>query len=543
MRRNLSQATEGLIELLYIRAGLWNRFVQAEKAEDIIRKLLDAGEPEAIPDLLPLLLTGDKRSVKASAVAIHGLLRQLKPADYVNFDQFVRQGWSNWHERRGPWYWMKPGDVSHLANFGEESISILGIASFHGSGYVREEATRRLGKVVTGAELPFLLIRVNDWVEAVRSLARSLLMARIRSDYLPHFLMWLPLALRLGGAKRNDDSTIAQAIRELFERPEARNALEEGFESKDKFTRRFCFDVALNSDDAGLESTIRQAFAIQDLDVRKAAVSKLDAILPNNKWNDLLVVARRDASASVRREALNFYLEKFGEQAEQEFESALLDANISIREMAQQFFAKQGNVDVRDFYAQSLNASGSRKLSAAIAGLGEAGGAADARLVEPFFANSSARVRASALHAVGKLNPDAYIETFVFALEDASAGVAREGALALIRKANFVGGLRLWEIYIRSLYPHNKRFVLYLISRISKWDSIFYLVQSLSETDERLVELSKRYVARWFSRYNRSFAVPSADQLKRLRKLLDERNLLVSAETEQSLESLMKSFG
>src|SRR5208282_2316218 len=101
----------------------------------------------------------------------------------------------------------------------------------------------------------------------------------------------------------------------------------------------------------------------------------------------------------------------------------------------------------------------------------------------------------------------------------------------------------LGKIYIRSLYPHNKRFVLYLISRISKWDSIFYLVQSLSETDERLVELSKRYVARWFSRYNRSFAVPSADQLKRLRKLLDERNLLVSAETEQSLESLMKSFG
>lgn len=541
MRRALSQATEELIEQLYMRAGLWNRFVHAERAEDIIRKILEAGEPEAIPDLLPLLLTGDKRSAKASAEAIHRLLRQLKPADFVNFDQLVRQGYSNWHERRAPWYTIKANDVGRISNMGEVSVSILGIASFHGSGYVREEATRRLGKIDTGAELPFLLIRTNDWVEAVRTLARNLVIARIRSDYLPHFLKWLPLALRLDGAKRNEHSAILQAIRELLETPEARNALEEGFESKDKFTRRFCFDVALNSGVAGVVSTIKQAFATQDLEVRKAAVTKLSAILPNNKWNDLLVVARRDASASMRRGALNIYLEKFGEQAEQEFRSALLDANISIREMAQQFFAKKGSVDVRGYYARSLNASG-RKLSAAIAGLGETGGAADAKLLEPFFAEPTARVRAAALHAVGKLNPDAYTETFVSALEDASVGVAREGALALIRKANLVGGLRLWEIYVRSHYPHNKRFVLYLISRISKWDSIIYLIQSLSEADERLVELIKRYVARWFSRYNRSFTVPSADQLKRLRKLLGERNLLVSSGTERALESLMKSF-
>lgn len=543
MRRTHSQATEGLIEQLYVRAGLWNRFVHAENAEDIIRKILDAGEPEAIPDLLPLLLTGDKQSIKASAGAIHGLLRQLKPADFVNFDQFVRQGWSNWHQRLEPWYRMKPSDVDHLARIGEESVSILGIASSHGSGYVREEATRRLGKIDTGAELPFLLIRANDWVEAVGSLARSLVIARIRSDNLIHFLKWLPLALRLGGAKRNDNTTILKAIRELFETPEARNTLEEGFESKDKFTRRFCFDVALNSGVAGVESTIRQAFAIHDLEVRKAAVNKLGAILPNNKWNDLLVVARQNASATVRREALNIYLEKFGEQAEQEFKSALLDANISVRELAQQFFAKKGNVDVRGYYAQSLNAIGASKLSAAIAGLGETGGAADARLVEPFFAKSSARVRAAALHAVGKLNPEAYIETFISALGDASAGVVREGALALIRKGNLVGGLRLWEIYDRSLYPHNKRFVLFLIARISKWDSIIYLIQSLSETDERLVELSKRYVARWFARYNRSFAVPSADQLKRLRKLLSGHSMLINSKTELSLESIIKYFG
>jgi HEAT repeat protein len=504
---------------------------------------LHAGEPEAIPDLLPVLITGDKRSIKASAEAIHGLLRQLKPMDFVSFDQFVRQGYSDWRPRRESWYTMKPRDVSHIADIGEESVSILGIASFHASGYVREEAARALGRIETGAELPFLIIRANDWVDSVRSLARSLLLARIRSDYLPHILMWLPLALRLGNTRRDDHSTIIQAIRKVFETPEARKTLEAGFESPDKFARRFCFEIALNSDVADLQALLKRAFHTQDLQIRRAAVTRLRAILPHNELNEFLVVARRDSSATVRGEALNIYLEKFREQAEQEFQSALLDSNISIRERAQQFFEKKSAFDIRGYYTKYLNVDERRKLAATIAGLGETGLAIDSRLVESFFTNYSPRVRTAALHAVAKLNRDAYIDQFVFALEDPSARVGREGALALSKKANLVGGLRLWEVYVRTRHLHSKRFVLYLLARINKWDSVTYLIQSLSDQDERLVELSTRYITRWFARYNRSFVAPSAGQLKRLRDILGELSLLVSSETQHKLESILKSFG
>jgi hypothetical protein len=516
--------------------------VHAEKPEEILRKILEAGEPEAIPDLLPLLITGDKRTIKASAEAIHGLMRRLRPVDFANFDTFVRMGCVDWR-RREPWYRMKTSDVDHLARIGEESVSILGIASFHASGFVREEATRLLGKIETGDELPFLLIRVNDWVEVIRSLARDLVMARIRADYLAHLLKWLPLALRMGGAKRADHSALLKAVRKLFELPEARETVEAGFASEDKLGRRFCFDVALSSDVVGVERAVRKAFERRDLEVRKAAVIKLGALLPNGEWNGLLVLARRDASAAVRRVALEIYRDKFPALATEEFEVALLDANISVREMAQEFFRKAGTVDVRDYYVRSLGASGGRKLTAAIAGIGETGRAEDARLLEAYIVHASAAVRASALHAVARLNRDAYVDAFIFALEDASARVGREGALALIRKANLVGGARLWEIYERSRYLHSKRFVLYLLARINKWDSIAYLIRSLSDTDERLVEMSKRYIARWFARYNRSFVAPRAEQLKALRDLLDQRNLLVSAEMELQLGAIVKSFG
>jgi hypothetical protein len=45
----------------------------------------------------------------------------------------------------------------------------MALASFHPSGYVREEAIAHLAAVWDGTELPFLLIRVNDWVAPVRA--------------------------------------------------------------------------------------------------------------------------------------------------------------------------------------------------------------------------------------------------------------------------------------------------------------------------------------------------------------------------------------
>jgi HEAT repeat protein len=542
MKNKPSESTERLIESLYTKKGLWDRFVQPDAQDEVIRQIAEAGEPSVIPDLLPILITGDRKSILASAEAIHHLLQQLKPADFARFDEFVRQGYSDWRVRREPWYLIKPKDVGHLASMGEMSVSLLGIATSHTNGYVREEAIRELGKTETGAELPFLFIRANDWVDVIRSSARNLLLNRIRPDYVHHLLAWLPLALRLSKARRDDHSPIVEAVRRLFESVEARETLHKGFESQDQFVRRYCFDLALNLNGAAQLTVLQRAFMEQDPQVRKAAVRKLHAILPNNALKGLLTRARNDACMPVRREALHIYSEKYGDQAEQEFQSALLDPNIAVREEAQYFFRKKSTLDLRAYYSQILNASKGRKLCASVAGLGETGLPKDSQLVERFVADPSSTVRTAALHAIARLNPDAYLDQFVLALNDASAKVTREAVAALSKKSNSIGGQRLWEVYNHSRYLHVKRGVLYLLARISKWDSIAFLIQSLTDQDESLVELSQRYIVRWFARYNRSFTVPSAEQLATLRTVLSRCNLLVSSGTQRQLDSLLKSF-
>lgn len=49
-----------------------------------------------------------------------------------------------------------------------------------------------------------------------------MILERIRPEYSHRLLTWLPLALRLGKAGRGDHPEIIEALRELFESPEAR---------------------------------------------------------------------------------------------------------------------------------------------------------------------------------------------------------------------------------------------------------------------------------------------------------------------------------
>jgi hypothetical protein len=141
----------------------------------------------------------------------------MKPLDYTHFDQSVRQSYSNWRIHREPWFAIKPRDVARLAKLGESAVCILGIASCHGNGYVRAEAIRKLGKIRNGSELPFLLIRVNHWVEVNRASAHELILARARIDYAQHLVTCLPLVMRLKKIVRTDQSDLVNALTSVLE--------------------------------------------------------------------------------------------------------------------------------------------------------------------------------------------------------------------------------------------------------------------------------------------------------------------------------------
>src|SRR3989442_8059059 len=164
-----------------------------------------------------------------------------------------------------------------LECFGDASVSLFGMASFHRSGYVREAAIKRLDLITSGAELPFLILRLNDWVSNVRDAAYGAIRSRLRSEYARHFIANLQLLTRLEEAGRADHKPLVQAIYQLSQSAECWSALLESLKSEDRFIKRASFKLALNSIAPALPEAVRLALHQKDTVVRAWAAHRVSS--------------------------------------------------------------------------------------------------------------------------------------------------------------------------------------------------------------------------------------------------------------------------
>jgi len=236
--RQPSPQTIALIEQLDAPVSLWERLKGSSGEVAILSAIGDSSEPAATIDILPFVLSGTPDVAAAAALAVHKLILQIP---------LIELGWLDWTLRRRSrhrgrygfqWHKLAPAQLGLFARFDEASASLLGVSSFHESGYVREAAINRLNLITSGAELPFLLFRINDWVPNVRDAAYRAINSRLQPKYCHCFIENLTLIARLKQAGRADHQALIDAIDELLKSDECRTALLESLRSKDRFIRR-----------------------------------------------------------------------------------------------------------------------------------------------------------------------------------------------------------------------------------------------------------------------------------------------------------------
>jgi len=538
-KKRLSENTLKLVERLHRPRSFIASLTADPNEKRILEEIGNSGEPAAIPFLVSFAIASKSEVAEASARAIERLLAALTPADYVQFDQYVRLGYANMLSRWKRWDEFRERDLRRMMKFGDAGVAVMGLASCHWNGHVREGAVRELGKVRTGAELPFLLMRVNDWVTPVRYLARLLLGERVRVEYGAHFLKWLPLVVRLRTMSRWNQADLVEAIQRMIESAEAVAFLRPGCESTDRTVRSFCFQELLTREEERSESLVRRALADREPLIRLEGVKALGKVSDRARQLELLRQAKRDRFSKVRAEAMAVYSEHFPEEEEGVVNEGLLDANIIVRELAQFLHEKRGGPNLREFYRERLKIARGEKLCGAIAGLGEKGNAGDSNLIEGYLKHGIPRVRAAALRAVAKLDFNRHIDELVEGLTDQSRSVAREARAALMRKANSAGGERLWRTFSSCGNARGKRGILFLIARLTRWESLGYLLQALGDADESISAASGRYIRRLSQRWNRSFTKPTAEQVAWLNGILDTHGLLLSETELQSYRKLL----
>lgn len=513
---------------------------------DAARRILGgAGEPPRVaeapppadreltlPEVLPLVLSPDPAVAEEAAARIRRELGGLDPRALVAADEKLRGSYF-WIGQGAPaGYVVKPADVSRMRGH-----DVLGLASMHPNGYVREAAVRELDAVGTGGELPYLMVRLNDWVEPVRRRAQLAVQRRLTPEYAPHLVRNLWLAERLESCGRDDHAPLLSGIR-AFLRGRGRAALAEGTGSPDRWLRRTCYAMLLDPPSSDAMEIVSRALGDADNITRLRGLGRAEAMMGWAQLRNTLPPLLDDPYAPARREALRLWIEHAPESAEDALRAALLDRHPSLRDMARRELRARGIGGYADVYRAAL----AGMPATALAGLGETGSADDAPLVEPFLSAGSAGVRGAAVIALAQLAPEPSVPHFVHALADENRGVSKAARIALAPRAGRVGSAALWGLVTEGGAEHVRRNALLLIAALGKWESIGWLLRASTLDDKELARDAAGLVRRWKDRFNRSGAQPAGDQLDRAKQALEAAAPALRTGLAQELRFLMKGY-
>ncbi len=535
--RSISQSSADELAQLNQSSAQWSLLPLSHYHEEIVTKLGNSKEPALVPYLAPHVLDKAAPVRRAAKLSISRLLSLVPTARFMEFDAAIREHGDGWHYLPGPWRLLSPAVAGTFTK--EEDMGVLALASMHCNGRVREAALRVLATREDGQELPFLLLRANDWVVPIREKVRDWIATRLRPAYASQFLRCLPLVLQLERCGRTQHRWLTEAVGQLVTRPECRPVLQKGLESKERDVRRACLRFILAAGVPDAKAASFSALSDPDPLTRLVAARGLLPTVEGNERADLYHRLDRDPLMPIRREALYARIKHPDAQLSQALQAALLDRHSSIRELAR-FHLK--HFDVAGFYRDFIPTATGSRLVAAICGLGESGTAVDADVVRSFLGSDWVRLRKASVFSMGRLAPRSFEAELLHALGDASPGVSAV-ALAAIRPIIATLDARKIGAFIARTYPaFVRRNAVCLISRLKKWEQIPLLLSTCRDPVERVSLRAVAGVRKWLDRYNRSYAAPSAEQIDHATRELRQSQEFLDAYRVRELEAIFKQW-
>ena len=493
--------------------SLWARRGRHQDAIALLQRVSEQNSLEVLPPVAAHLFSGSEEVRAEARRAVHHLLSNASSDDLLHLTEAI--GWSwGWYISE-KWNELSPKEVSTLVADDSARSSLLGLVSFHRSGYVRHEAVKLLSRIRDGSELAYLLIRQNDWVNPISADARAAVQVRLTQDYLPHFLRYLPLAIHLLAFSRYDHSFIVKRVVEMLVQPQNNACLASAIESSSRAVRRAVVRIALDIHGDHQKRVVVHGLASADAVVRLHCSKIVRQCFSHQELSAILERLKRDRFMPVRREGLAAEAEMFSEEATQVWEGALLDSNPSIRDLARFNLAKSGHFDAADFYRRALVQQ--TNSLAAFQGLTETGEKSDVPVFRTHLNDLQPRWRRAAIRGLVALGKEAVVKEAVGCLRDKSPSVVRVACQQLRGLLDSSANDQLFAILTEDDRQNIREVILRLISSTGKWQSLPWLIQSSLHRDLNTAALGQELVRAWFHN-NKVFTKPSDSQRQALQE-------------------------
>ncbi|MGW2838783.1 hypothetical protein ACWCWD_13400 [Streptomyces sp. NPDC001493] len=405
---------------------------------------------------------------------------------------------------------------------GQDEESWLALALCHRDGRVRQEAVRR--SAGRPGLLPLIVIRCADWVAPVREDARLLLRGALDEDSAT---ILASLILLVG--RRHRGAFGVELLGEVLRRASL-EGLAVLFDAPDRAVRRFACRLAVERRLLGPVELARAAARDEDTVVQDlcatAALAALTALRdePSHETYEAVLAPLLTARHPRVRSAGVTALRPAG--LSERAEAFLGDRSALVRACAR-YVVRQHGGEAAAWYRERCTAAADPGLApGAVVGLAECGNRPDAALLWPLLAHPAPRVRAGAVAGLrlldcveaGRLLP---------LLDDASAGVARETAVALLPSAGQLPAD--WLLERLSGRPRHVRLAAFrLLDARGGVEALRAAVGLLEDPDVKVRSRAEQSVRRWRPPADaRHHGAEVGELLGLSRHLFSERELLL----------------
>lgn len=501
----------------------WQRWrgeedVKQASIAGIVARLGQQGEPDVLPVLLSALAEGPQVA-QAVAVAAERLLAQVPIGAFPRLDERMRRpyvfGTRNREQERA--------QLHTLAGSVHPSRAVLALVSMSQSGFAREAAVQLL--TTEGAwALPFMLLRVNDWVRPVREAALKTVRESLHPDYAAAFASALPLVLRLPRLGRHNAGGLADEVFDLLARTET--GLVTAIQHADRDVRHAIAKRIVSYRGVAFEQSV--LVGLEDSDpVVRLRMAKAAMARPKLFGPALARKLQADPFTPVRQLGIGLEAEQSGGTAV--LQRALFDPAWAIRVRAQFELGKTEEADIAEHYRKALSESviEGRRLRAALAGLAETGRTGDAALAAPWLDDASARTRLRALRTAASLDPETYQRAITRALHDASPRVSRFAASALANRRAELDPAALVALATAEDAPdHARKHAVGLLAILPHWAALVPLLQVAAKAEGGLLDETRRLLGVWTWRSEcRVYTSPTAEERAEIERALERAPL------------------
>lgn len=459
----------------------------------------------AVPNVMPWVMHKKGRGRDQCAARLAGLMRELTPEQWPTlYASFACAE-------------VRPQDVKVLAALApDDAVEMLGVATLNRDGYVREPAVRAIAQLQHSRAIPYLLLRLGDWVEPVRLAATEALRMLMTPGNAPVFLEHHRLLQHLSAIRRVNLTDIRREIADYLSSEPVRPVLMQQLRSEQPSVRLFRYQILAESGE--LRKASVQAAAQDPSPAIRRWIAGRVARGEQPAPDDLRRALIRDRSAFVSTTMVRWLSEDDVRRFRDDL-TELAFANARTIRRAARFKLRGEAIDFAALARERLIASGGAVAPGVVATLADTGDASDLPALRDFLDHPRSAVRAAAMAGLARLDPEGALPSALARLDDTSGRVRRE-AIEAIRALP----QHLWLDSVRQALASGparaQAAALRLLSQLVGWESLAAAMQAVVSEHQSVRRRGEAAMLAWsLRRWNWMGVGPSPDLSRRISEL------------------------